>query len=135
MTAAWQALRRYCTPDFSFRDWTLVLLMALWLYLNVFDLLITYQGLVEGTVYEANRFFSKIIHIPVLAVTLKMSLAYLLIKLVQRVEDRTAFSGLVPLLLANIYLSWVCLHNLHILNGVGAGAHFLRFFPLLGQPG
>ena len=127
---AWQAVRQFLRPRMSLRGWTLVTLMTLWLCLNVFDLLITYRGLRVGTAYEANRVFSTIIHVPLLAITLKMTLAWLLIKLVQRVEQRTAFSGLVPLLLANIYLSWVCLHNLHIVNGAADGALFLHFFPL-----
>lgn len=130
----WQDIRQFLVPTLNYKEWTIVLLMALWLYLNVFDLLITYQGLADGLAYEANRFFSKIIHLPVLAVTIKMSLAYVVLKLVQRVEDRTSYSGLVPLLLINIYLSWVCLHNLHIVNGHVDGAHFLRYYPLLGLP-
>ena len=129
---AWRKAWQYLIPTLNFRDWTIVLLMALWLYLNIFDLLITYQGLTAGTAYEANRFFAGIMHLPVLAVAIKMILSYCVLKLVQRVETRTPYSGLVPLMLANIYLCWVCLHNLNILNGVTEGSHLLRFFPLAG---
>lgn len=129
----WATMRGFIIPVFSLRDWCVVLLMTLWLYLNTFDLVITYQGLRDGVAYEANRFFAPIIGMPVLAVAIKLSLAYLVLKLVERIERRTPYSGMVPLLLINLYLCWVCLHNLHILNGTD-GLHFLRFFPLAGTP-
>ena len=130
----WEKVRQYLTPTLTLRGWMLVLLMAVWLYLNIFDLLITYQGLIEGTAYEANRVFAHIIRIPVLAVAVKLSLAYLLLKLIERIEQRTPYSGMVPLLLVSLYVSWVCLHNLNILNGVAGGAFFLHFFPLACPP-
>jgi len=103
--------------------------------LNVFDLLITYDGLVAGGAYEANRILSGIIRRPLLAVPIKMSLAYVVIRLVQRVETRTPFSGLVPLLAANVYLSWACLHNLYVVGGSEDWSHFLHYYPLAGLPG
>jgi hypothetical protein len=109
--------------------------MALWICLNVFDLLITYEGLTAGTAFEANRFFSNIVRTPLLAVPLKMLLAYVVLKLVERVEMRTRYSGLVPLLVANLYLSWACLHNLHVISGSEDGLQFLRYYPLVGLPG
>jgi hypothetical protein len=112
----------------------MVVLMAVWLLLNVFDLLITYDGLASGVAYEANRVMGRIIRIPWLAVPAKMSLAYLVLKLVERVEIRTPYSGLVPLLAANLYLSWACLNNLYVLNGARDGSHFLQYYPLTGLP-
>jgi len=131
---ACQRIRQYLVPTLNYRGWTIVLLMALWLYLNIFDLLITYQGLRVGTIYEANRFFAPIIRYPVLAISIKLTLAYLVLKLVNRVETRTPYSGLIPMILVNLYLCWACLHNLNIMNGIESGSHFLRFFPLAGQP-
>ena len=112
----------------------MVVLMALWMCLNVFDLLITYDGLTASTTYEANRLLSGVIRTPLLAVPLKMSLAYVVLKLVERVETRTPYSGLAPLLVANLYLSWACLHNLNVINGVEDWSHFLRYYPLAGLP-
>jgi hypothetical protein len=108
--------------------------MALWLWLNALDLLITYAGLASGKAYEANRFMLVLIHRPVLAVSAKMSLAYAMLKLVERLERRRPHSGLAPLLAASIYLSWACLHNLHVVSGGEDWSHFLRFFPLAGLP-
>lgn len=131
---AWLVARRYLAPHLDLRAWTMVVLMALWMCLNVFDLLITYDGLTAGTTYEANRLLSGVIRTPELAVPLKMSLAYVVLKLVERVETRTPYSGLAPLLAANLYLSWACLHNLNVINGVEDWSHFLRYYPLAGLP-
>jgi heme/copper-type cytochrome/quinol oxidase subunit 3 len=100
----------------------------------VFDLLITYDGLATGVAYEANRFLSRAISIPAVGVTVKLSLAYAVLKLVERIEARTPYSGLAPLLAANVYLSWACLHNLHVISGVQDWSHFLRYYPLTGLP-
>jgi len=112
----------------------MVVLMALWICLNVFDLLITYEGVGAGMAYEANRVFSGLMARPLVAVSLKMLLAYVVLKLVERVETRTPYSGLTPLLLVNLYLSWACLHNLHVISGSEDGLHFLRYYPLAGLP-
>jgi len=138
MRSRWQPLRawlrRQLVPALDLRGWTMIVLMVVWLLLNVFDLLITYDGLASGVAYEANRVMSRIIHVPELAVPAKMSLAYLVLKLVERVETHTPYSGLAPLLAANVYLSWACLNNLHVLNGAHDGSHFLRYYPLTGLP-
>jgi len=112
----------------------MIVLMALWVLLNVFDLLITYDGLSAGAAYEANRLMSWVIAMPALAVPLKLSLAYIVLKLVERVEKRTPYSGLGPLLAANLYLSWACLHNLHVVAGSEDWSQFLRYYPLTGLP-
>ena len=112
----------------------MVVLMALWLWLNVFDLLVTYDGLASGAGYEANHLMSRLIRQPLLAVPFKMALACVVVKLVQRVETRTPYSGLAPLLAANVYLSWACLHNLHVVSGIQDWSQFLRYFPLAGLP-
>lgn len=108
--------------------------MAAWMLLNVLDLLITYDGLGMGSTYEANRLMSAVIRTPGLAVPLKLSLAYVVLRLVERVESHTPYSGLVPLLAANVYLSWACLHNLHVVSGDQDWSHFLRYYPLTGLP-
>jgi hypothetical protein len=116
------------------RGWTIVFVMALWMCLNAFDLLVTYDGLADGTAYEANRVFARIMATPLIAVSLKMLLAYIVLKLVERVETRTPYSGLAPLLAANLYLCWACLHNLHVIGGSEEGLQFLRYYPLAGLP-
>ena len=112
----------------------MIVLMSLWILLNIFDLLITYDGLSGGVAYEANRVMSHIVRVPALAAPVKLCLAYVVLKLVERVEVHTPYSGLAPLLAANIYLSWACLHNLRVLNGISDGSHFLRYYPLTGLP-
>jgi hypothetical protein len=109
--------------------------MAVWVWLNALDLLITYQGLGAGVAYEANRVMTGIIRHPVLAASVKMLLAYLLLRLVERLEARRPYSGLAPLLGANVYLAWACLHNLYVVTGQQDWSGFLRFFPLTGLPG
>jgi len=132
---AWRAVRRrYFTAGFDLRGWTMVVVMALWLWLNVFDLLVTYDGLAAGGAYEANHLMSRLIRQPLLAVPLKMALAYMVLKLVERVETRTPYSGLAPLLAANVYLGWACLHNLNVVNGLHDWSQFLRYYPLAGLP-
>jgi len=108
--------------------------MAVWVWLNALDLLITYEGLASGRAYEANRLMAETIRRPLAAVSVKIALAYLVLKLVARVEARRSYSGLTPLLAANSYLSWACLHNLYVVSGGEDWSHFLRFFPLTGLP-
>lgn len=112
----------------------MIVLMTVWLLLNVFDLLITYDGLSLGVAFEANRVMNRIIRVPAIAAAIKMSLAYLVIKLVERVENRTPYSGLMPLLAVNVYLAWACLHNLNVLSGIEDATHFLKYYPLTGLP-
>jgi hypothetical protein len=132
--ALWREVRRRVGRGLDLRGWAVITLMALWMLLNVFDLLITYDGLSTGIAYEANRVMSRFIQAPALAAPVKLALAYVVLKLVERVETRTPYSGLAPLLAANIYLSWACLHNLNVLNGAADGSHFLRYYPLTGLP-
>jgi len=134
MWALWGKVRRGLGRDLDLRAWAMIALMSLWMLLNVFDLLITYDGLAVGVAYEANRVMSRIIQAPALAAPIKLALAYVVLKLVERVETRTPYSGLAPLLAVNIYLSWACLHNLSVLNGAADGSHFLRYYPLTGLP-
>jgi Domain of unknown function (DUF5658) len=121
-------------PHFSLRDWTVVIAMAVWMWLNVLDLMITYTGLAAGTAYEANRALAGIIRRPLVAIPVKMSLAYLLLKLVRRLEERRPGAGLAPLLAANTWLSWACVHNLHVASGSHDWTGFSHFFPLAGPP-
>lgn len=125
-----------CPPaaGFDLRCWTVIVAMAVWLWLNALDLLITYEGLGGGFAYEANRVMAQIIRRPVLAASVKMLLAYALLKLVERLEVRRPYSGLAPLLGANVYLAWACLHNLYVVTGQQDWSGFLRFFPLAGLP-
>lgn len=125
---------RHLLLQFDLRGWAIVVLMALWMLLNAFDLLITYDGLGSGRAYEANRFLARVIGMPALAVAVKLSLSYGVLKLVERVERRTPYSGLAPLLAANVYLAWACLHNMNVLSGNQDWSHFLRCYPLAGLP-
>jgi hypothetical protein len=108
--------------------------MAIWICLNVFDLLVTYQGLSLGLAYEANRFMAAFMRFPALAASVKLALAVLVLHAVQRIETRTPYSGLLPLLGANFYLAWACLHNLDVLAGQTGLSQFLRWYPLAGPP-
>jgi hypothetical protein len=130
----WRAATRYATQNLDVRGWTMIVLMAVWLLLNVFDLLITYDGLSVGVAFEANRVMNRVIHVPAIAASVKMSLAYVVLKLVERVENRTPYSGLMPLLAVNVYLAWACLHNLNVLNGIDDTTGFLKYYPLTGLP-
>ena len=122
-------------PGFSLRSWVLIIAMAVWMWLNSLDLMITYGGLGSGRAYEANRVMSGLMQHPVLAVSVKMLLAYGLLKLIERLERRVPFSGLAPLLAANVWLSWACLHNLYVVSGGEDWSHFLSLYPLTGPPG
>jgi hypothetical protein len=86
----WRAATRYATQNLDVRGWTMIVLMAVWLLLNVFDLLITYDGLSVGVAFEANRVMNRVIHVPAIAASVKMSLAYVVLKLVERVETHAA---------------------------------------------
>jgi len=130
----WSIAKSHLNPGLGLRGWTMIVLMVLWMLLNVYDLLITYDGLSSGVAYETNRFLSGLLRVPALAASVKLVLAYAVLKLVERVETRTPYSGLAPLMAANIYLSWACLHNLAVLSGVGGAAGFLRYYPLSGLP-
>ncbi len=128
----WPTIGRYFAAGLDLRRGAMIVVMACWLLLNVFDLLITYQGLAVGVAYEANHFMAGVIRRPWLAAPLKMLLALALLKLVERVERKTPFSGLAPLLAANIYLSWACLHNLYVVSGNQDWSQFLHYYPLAG---
>jgi hypothetical protein len=130
----WRIATSRLNPDLGVRGWTMIVLMVLWMLLNVYDLLITYDGLSAGVAYETNRFLSGIIRFPALAASVKLVLAYAVLKLIERVETRTPYSGFAPLMAANIYLSWACLHNLAVLNGAADATGFLRYYPLTGTP-
>jgi hypothetical protein len=76
----------------------------------------------------------RVVSVPALGVPLKLSLAYVVLKLIERIEARRPYSGLAPLLAANIYLSWACLHNLYVLARADDWSRFLRYYPLTGLP-
>jgi hypothetical protein len=120
--------------DSRVRYGAVVLAMAIWIFLNVFDLLITYEGLALGLAYEANRFMAAFVRFPVLAVSVKLTLAVLVLHAVQRIETRTPYSGLLPLIAVNLYVAWACLHNLDVIAGQSVPSYFLRWYPLAGSP-
>lgn len=122
------------SPDNRFRCGVVIIAMAIWICLNVLDLLVTYEGLSLGAAYEANRFMAAFIRFPALATSVKLTLAVLVLHAVQRIETRTPYSGLLPLIGANFYLAWACLHNLDVLAGQAGLSHFLRWYPLAGPP-
>src|ERR1051326_4301398 len=77
---------------------------VLWLFLNLFDLGITFWAIESGKATEANRLMALIIHYPVPATLAKLGLSYLALKLAERIELRTRFSSVPILALICAYL-------------------------------
>src|SRR6185437_1676333 len=64
---------------------------VLWLFLNLFDLGITFWAIQSGVAIEANRWMVNIIPYPILATLVKLGLSYVALKLAERIELRTRY--------------------------------------------
>jgi len=86
--------------------------MAVWLLLNVLDVLSTYQALSTGKATEINPLMSLLIGTPLLLITAKMLLAYGAVKIVEKASARSIYYSVVSLLVLNIYVALVCANNI-----------------------
>lgn len=102
----------------------------LWLFLNLFDLGITFWAIQSGVATEANRLMAVIIHYPVPATLAKLGLSYLALKIAERIELRTRFSSVPVLLVIDAYLLLACISNVVTCFGRTAPTWFHRVFPL-----
>lgn len=110
----------------------LTLLMATWVLLNLFDLLVTYWAVGLERWYETNPFMASLLRSPPLAVVVKFTVVWIVIWAAERIDRRTPYSGIWPMLGVNAYLGWACVHNVLIL--LGRDSAFLRYYPLAGLP-
>src|SRR5260370_32031345 len=65
---------------------------VLWLFLNLFDLGITFWAIQSGLAIESNRWMANVIPYPIPATLIKLGLAYVALKLADRIELRPPFS-------------------------------------------
>jgi len=107
-------------------------LMLFWVLVNLFDLLVTSWAVGIDRAYEANPVMAYLLQFPPSAVAVKFALTLVVVWLVHRVEQRTPFSGVWPMLAADVYVAWACLHNVLVL--LGQESPFLRVYPLAGLP-
>jgi uncharacterized protein DUF5658 len=101
-----------------------------WLCLNLFDLGITFWAIQSGVATEANRLMAIIIHYPLPATLAKLGLAYLALKIAERIELRTRFSSVPILALICAYLFLANVSNVLTCFGSTPPTWFHRFFPL-----
>jgi hypothetical protein len=105
-------------------------LALLWLFLNLFDLGITFWAVQAGLATEANRLMALIIHYPIAATLAKLGLAYLALKMAERIELRSRYSSVPILLMIDIYLLLACISNVLTCYGSTAPTWFHHVFPL-----
>jgi hypothetical protein len=105
-------------------------LAILWLFLNLFDLGITFWAIQSGVATEANRLMALVIHHPIAATLMKLGLAYLALKIAERIELRTRFSSVPILLLIDAYLFLANVSNVMTCFGSEPPTWFHRIFPL-----
>lgn len=103
-----------------------------WLGLNLFDLGITFWAIEAGLAYEANRLMRPIIDMPVVATLVKLGLAYLVLRVAQRIERQTPYSSLPILLATNVYIGLACIGNVMIVLGHPSAEWFHALNPLRG---
>ena len=101
-----------------------------WLFLNLFDLGITFWAIQSGVATEANRLMAAIIHYPIPATFAKLGLSYLALKMAERIELRTCFSSVPILVLICAYLLMACISNVFTCFDPTPPTWFHRFFPL-----
>jgi hypothetical protein len=95
-------------------------LLALWFVLNSVDLFSTYQALSTGCAAELNPLMAAIIGLPLLAVTMKMTLAYAAARIVERMAARNSLYAIVTVLMLNAFLLLVCISNFRVCFTVAA---------------
>jgi hypothetical protein len=105
-------------------------LAIFWLFLNLFDLGITFWAIQSGLAAEANRLMALVIHYPIAATLTKLGLAYLALKMAERIELRTRFSSVPILLMIDAYLFMANVSNVLTCFGSEAPTWFHRIFPL-----
>jgi hypothetical protein len=103
---------------------------VLWLFLNLFDLGITFWAIQSGLAVEANRWMANIIPYPVPATLVKLGLSYVALKLAERIELKTRFSSVPILAMIDAYLLLACISNVLTCFSTNAPTWFHRFFPL-----
>jgi hypothetical protein len=103
---------------------------AVFLFLNLFDLAITFWGVQTRVAYEANRLMAPIIHDPFVTTLVKLGLNFLALKIAQRIEQRTRFSSVPILIVMDLYMLMVCVSNVLTCFGSNPPTWFHRMFPL-----
>jgi len=103
---------------------------VLWLFLNLFDLGITFWAIQSGVAVEANRWMVNIIPYRIPATLVKLGLSYLALKLAERIELRTRYSSVPVLAMIDTYLLLACISNVLTCFGSTPPTWFHRFFPL-----
>jgi hypothetical protein len=119
-------LRQKLTPR-----WFLALGIT-WLALNLFDLGITFWAIEAGLAYEANRLMRPIIGMPVVATLVKLGLAYMVLRVAERIERQTPYSSLPVLVATNLYIGLACVGNVMIVMGHPSAEWFHMLNPLRG---
>lgn len=110
--------------------WWFMPLALFWLFLNLFDLGITFWAVQAGLATEANRLMALIIHYPIAATLAKLGLAYLALKIAERIELRTRYSSVPILIVIDLYLLLACISNVFTCFGSAAPTWFHHVFPL-----
>jgi hypothetical protein len=113
----------------SWHKWFMPLAI-LWLFLNLFDLGITFWAIQTGVATEANRLMALIIHHPIAATLTKLGLAYLALKMAERIELGSRFSSVPILLMIDVYLLLANISNVLTCFGSEPPTWFHRIFPL-----
>ncbi len=103
---------------------------VLWLFLNLFDLGITFWAIQSGAAIEANRWMANIIPYPIPATLVKLGMSYLALKLAERIELRTRYSSVPILAMIDTYLLLACISNVLTCFGSTPPTWFHRVFPL-----
>lgn len=86
----------------------------MWFVLNGLDIMTTYAALSTGMAEEANFFMRHIIGIPAVAIPVKMMLAFAAAKIVERMAVRNTRFALTTLVILNLYIGLVCVHNTRV---------------------
>lgn len=92
-----------------------VYLMALWFVLNTFDLMTSFSALADGRAAELNPFMAAIIPFPLLAAVVKIMGAYAVVKLVERLSNRSVHVAIGTLAGVNAFMVMICLNNIAFL--------------------
>jgi hypothetical protein len=102
-----------------------------WLCFNLFDLGITLWAIETGVAVEANPLMRPLVAVPLLAAPVKLGLAFLALKLAERIHCRTPFSCVPVLVLMNLHIGLACVSNvLTVLDS--PHADLFRFLNPLG---
>jgi hypothetical protein len=103
-----------------------------WLFFNLFDLGITFWALETGTAVEANPLMRPLVAVPLLATPVKLGLAFLALKLAERIHCRTQYSSFPVLLAMNVHIGLACVSN--VLTVLGSPhAEVFQFLNPLGM--